>query len=198
MSPRGVLIVIEGIDGGGKTTLQHGLADWLRSEGREVVTTKEPTDGPIGRRIRAVAAKGRGTLTAEEELALFHEDRRIHVAEVVRPALGRGAVVVQDRSYFSTVAYQGQRGLDRAELLRASTAIAPVPDLLLVVDLPASSALERILARGGATDDFERLESLEALREVFVGFAGAVILDGAGAPEDVLASAKTAAAAILD
>ncbi len=195
---RGVLIVIEGIDGGGKTTLQRGLAQWAREQGRDVVETKEPTDGPIGRRIRAMAAGGRDGITAEEELELFVEDRQIHVAEVVQPALERGAVVIQDRSYFSTVAYQGQRGLDRAQLLARNEAIAPKPDVLLVVDIDPGAALERIrTGRGGATDDFERLESLRDLRDVFLAFDAAVVLDGGASPAEVLEAARAVASPYL-
>src|SRR6185295_18467812 len=101
-SPAVPLIVLEGIDGGGKTTLRQGLAAALRGDGHDVVETKEPTDGPLGRRIREIAAgkDGREAVTPEEELRLFHEDRRIHVKDLVLPALERGAVVLQDRSFF--------------------------------------------------------------------------------------------------
>jgi dTMP kinase len=193
--PHGVLVVIEGIDGGGKTTLRAALADRCRDAGREVVQTKEPTDGPLGRRIRAVAASGRAGISAEEELALFHEDRRQHVAELVRPALARGAVVLQDRSYFSTVAYQGERGLDRARLLAESEAIAPRPDLLLVLDLPPELALERIRrSRDGGTDDFERVENLSRVRQAFLAFPDALVLD-ARLPPEALAEQAWAALA---
>jgi dTMP kinase len=103
----GLLVVIEGIDGAGKTTLRAGLAAALRSEGHEVVETKEPTDGPLGQEIRRLARVGRDTVTPEAELELFLRDRAQHVAELVLPALARHAVVLQDRSYYSTVAYQG-------------------------------------------------------------------------------------------
>src|SRR5205807_401534 len=113
-----------------KTTLARGIARELRAKGFEVVETKEPTDGPIGKQIRRIAEAGRSAITAEEEFALFHEDRKQHVAEVVRPAIDAGKTVVQDRSYFSTVVYQGDRGLDRERLLRLSESIAPTPDVL--------------------------------------------------------------------
>lgn len=174
----GRLIVLEGIDGAGKSTLQRALAEQLRARGRVVVCTKEPTDGPLGQRIRDLARAGRHTVSAEDEAALFHEDRRRHVAEVVRPALARGEVVLQDRSFYSTVAYQGERGLDRAALMAASLQIAPVPDVLLVVDLPAEVALERIRRNRSGADDFERLEVLGRIRAVFQAFPGAIVLDG--------------------
>ncbi|HXV37391.1 MAG TPA: dTMP kinase [Myxococcota bacterium] len=178
-TPSGKLIVLEGIDGSGKTTLQRGIAARLGALGARVVTTKEPTDGPLGQQIRALARSGREGVSKEEELSLFHEDRKVHVETVVLPALASGAIVVQDRSYFSTVAYQGERGFDRAALLALERAIAPDPDLLLVVDVPAELALERIhTARALAADDFERLETLQRIRRVFLELPGAVVLDG--------------------
>jgi dTMP kinase len=184
-----VLIVLEGIDGSGKSTLAGGLAKELEARGFRVVRTREPTDGPIGRQIRALAASGREGVTPEQEFQLFHEDRKVHVAEVVRPALARGHVVIQDRSYFSTVAYQGQRGLDRARLLRESESIAPRPDVLLVIDLPADVAVERIRASRRSTDDFESRSTLEEVRRAFLAFEGAVILDGTRTSDEVLRSA---------
>lgn len=186
----GRLIVLEGIDGSGKSTLAQGIAAVLRARGHRVLVTKEPTDGPFGRRIREVAATGRDKITKEEELELFHRDREEHVRDVVRPALMRGEIVVQDRSFYSTVAYQGERGFDRAWLLEKERAIAPDPDLLIVVDLAASAALERIrTSRGAVTDDFERLEGLERTRRVFLDLPGAEVVDGGRAKEHLLESA---------
>lgn len=183
-----MLIVLEGIDGAGKTTLRDGLAARLERAGHEVVRTKEPTDGPLGKRIREIAKAGRETVSAEEELALFHEDRRLHVQSLVLPALARGAVVLQDRSYFSTVAYQGERGLDRAKLLAMEQAIAPTPDVLFVLDLPPEASLERVRSRG-ASDDFETLESLRRVREVFMSFEGKHVIDAQRSPNEMLEAA---------
>lgn len=180
--------MLEGIDGAGKTTLRDGLAARLERAGHEVVRTKEPTDGPLGKRIREIAKAGRDTVSAEEELALFHEDRKLHVQTLVLPALARGAVVLQDRSYFSTVAYQGERGLDRAKLLEMEQAIAPAPDVLFVLDLPPEASLERVRSRG-ASDDFETLESLRRVREVFLGFEGKQVIDARRSPAEMLEAA---------
>lgn len=186
---RGFLVVIEGIDGAGKSTLAHRLADGLEAAGHEVVRTREPTDGPFGRRIRALAASNRDRVPADEEWRLFHEDRRIHVEELVNPSLASGKVVVQDRSWPSTVAYQGERGLDRDMLRAAERRIAPDPDLLFVVDLEPEAARERIVSSRGQADDFEGLESLKRLREVFLGFEGAVVLDGSQPVDELVSGA---------
>jgi dTMP kinase len=186
-SPPGLLVVLEGIDGGGKTTLRGALAERVRALGREVVETKEPTDGPIGQAIRALARVGRGTVTPEAELQMFLDDRAEHVRAVVRPALARGAVVLQDRSYFSTIAYQAERGLDPAMIRARCEAIAPRPDVLFVLDLSADDALARITRRGAA-DDFEQRAVLERLRAVFAGLAEATRLDATQGP-DALAEA---------
>jgi dTMP kinase len=176
---RGKLIVLEGIDGSGKTTLARSIAEHLSRRGLRVVVTKEPTDGPLGQKIRAIAKEGRSTVSKEEELELFHRDREEHVRAVVRPALAEGAWVVQDRSFYSTVAYQGERGFDRQELLEKERSIAPDPDLLFVVDVPAETAIERIHhVRNLAADDFERLETLQRIRRVFLDLPSAEVLDG--------------------
>ncbi len=186
MTKRGLLVVIEGIDGAGKSTLARGLATRLEALGHPVLATREPTDGPFGRRVRALAASARSRVPPDEEWRLFHEDRRIHVEELVRPALAAGRVVVQDRSWPSTVAYQGERGLDRDMLKAAERRIAPDPDILIVVDIPPEQALERIRSSRGATDDFEGLESLRRLRDVFLAFEGAIVFDGHEDPERLL------------
>ena len=117
----GLLIVIEGIDGSGKSTLARGLAERLRALGRHVIETREPTDGPDGQKIRTLAASGqRDQISAEEEFALFHRDRTEHVKSLIRPSLAAGHVVIQDRSYFSTMAYQGQRGIPLKEIRQRS------------------------------------------------------------------------------
>ncbi len=193
----GVLIVLEGIDGSGKTTLARRLAQSLRDAGRTVVETREPTDGPYGRRIRELAASGRDGVTAEQELDLFMKDRAEHVQSVVRPALALGQVVVQDRSYFSTVAYQGERGLDRERLLAMGRSVAPTPDVLLVVDVPAEVAADRIQSSRGFTDDFEAVSALKTIRSVFLGFQEARVVDATSDPDTTLARALAAVRAAL-
>jgi dTMP kinase len=170
MSSPGLFIVVEGIDGTGKSTQARGLAEWLREQGREVVSSREPTDGPWGAKIRATAATGR--LSPEEELEYFLRDRREHVEQLIAPALTAGKVVILDRYYFSTMAYQGSRGVDPAEIRRRNEEFAPVPDLLFILDLDVEIALTRIGGRGDTANEFEKADSLAKCREVFLGLAG--------------------------
>lgn len=185
--PPGVLLAFEGIDGSGKSTQARRVADWLEGLGLEVVRTREPTDGPWGRRIRESSRTGR--MSPEAESAAFIEDRRQHVAELIAPALARGAVVVVDRYYDSTVAYQGARGLDPQALLAANRAFAPQPHRVYLVDVAPEVGLARIHARGGA-DLFENLPQLTRAREIFLSLRGphVVTLDGALPPDDVFAA----------
>lgn len=108
---RGKLIAFEGIDGTGKSTQLKLLATFLRQRGQLVLETKEPTDGPVGQQIRALF-HNRKSLSLDEELELFIEDRRMHVLQHILPALEQGAFVLTDRYYYSTAAYQGARGAD--------------------------------------------------------------------------------------
>jgi dTMP kinase len=163
---QGLFIVIEGIDGTGKSTQSKRLAEWFRSRGREVVLSREPTDGPWGKKLRESATTGR--LSAEEELECFLNDRREHVEICIKPALAEGKVVILDRYYFSTMAYQGARGFDPTEIRRRNEAFAPQPDLLLILDLSIESAHDRIGARGDTANEFEQRDTLSRCREIFL------------------------------
>ena len=165
--PGGLLVAFEGIDGAGKTTQARLLEERLRARGVEVVRTKEPTDGPWGRKLRASAAGGR--LSPAAELEAFLEDRRQHVAELIAPSLARGAVVIVDRYYFSTVAYQGARGLDPQALLAANEAFAPPPDLLFLVEASPQVGLLRIARRGDRANLFEEEANLTRVAAIFAG-----------------------------
>lgn len=165
----GLLIVLEGVDGAGKSTLQAGLQAFFEALGRTVLLSREPTAGPHGQALRDAAKIKR--LPAEQELALLLADRREHVQALINPALAAGKIVILDRYYYSTVAYQGAAGLDRARVLALNDAFAPKPDALLILDLPVSDALTRIAARGAGQDDFERADTLSFVRNCFLSFA---------------------------
>ncbi len=163
---QGLFIVIEGIDGTGKSTQAKMLADALTAIGHSVILDREPSDGPYGKLLRNSATTGR--MTPQEELDLFHKDRRQHVNEVISPSLTEGKVVVLDRYYFSTMAYQGQRGFDSAELRATNETFAPAPDILFILDLPVDKALERIGVRGDTANEFEQRDALQFCRDTFL------------------------------
>lgn len=185
MENRGLLVVVEGVDGAGKSTVLKHLAAHCSRNRPEVVSSREPTAGVHGRRIRESAVSGR--LPLEEELDLFLRDRREHVDTLINPALSRGAVVLLDRYYFSTAAYQGARGADPRAIIAANEVFAPPPDLVLLLDCPPAVTLERIRSRGGGADAFEGLEALEAVRAIFLSLEHPCIrpVDASGAPDVV-------------
>ena len=161
----GVLIAFEGIDGAGKTTQARRLQERLLRGGCDVLATKEPTDGRWGALIRASATNGR--LPADEELAAFMADRREHVSEVIRPALEAHKVVIIDRYYFSTAAYQGARGMDFERLLAENEEFAPQPHLLFLLDVDPIVGLSRVRKRGDEANLFEREAELASSAAIF-------------------------------
>ena len=191
----GLFIVIEGIDGTGKSTQASRLGEWFRAQGREVVVSREPTAGPWGKKVRESAASGR--LSPEEELEYFLNDRRQHVEELIAPSLAAGKVVILDRYYFSTMAYQGARGFDPSEIRRQNEAFAPVPDRLLILDLDVDSALERIGARGDTANEFEKRDNLERCQEIFLSLRGedfVRVIDSHGSLDEVAERIRAAVA----
>jgi dTMP kinase len=168
---RGLFIVLEGIDGTGKSTQAALLAERLRARGVETSVFREPTGGVWGRKIRAKARKA-GSLTPAQELDLFIRDRRENVALNIAPALARGEAVVLDRYYFSTIAYQGARGLDPKRIRRLNEAFAPKPDLVFILDLDPARGLARIRGRGARDELFEREDYLRRVRALFRSFRG--------------------------
>ena len=197
MQKPGLLIILEGIDGTGKSTQAKRLGAWFEARGREVVLSREPTDGPWGRKLRESAATGR--LSPEDELEYFLKDRRQHVEEVIQPGLDAGKVVILDRYYFSTMAYQGARGFDPAEIRRKNEEFAPRPDLLVILDLDVDTALERIGARGDTANEFEKRGSLQRCREIFLSLADepfARVVDSGSSLDDVAAKLREIAAGL--
>jgi dTMP kinase len=185
----GQLIVIEGPDGAGKSTLQKALCVALQALGIDVLLSKEPTEGPHGRALRLAAKTVR--LAPERELELLLLDRRAHVQDLIEPALARGSWVILDRYYFSTIAYQGSAGLDLDELRRVNEVFAPPPDALLLLDLSYEQARQRMEARGDL-DDFERESTQRRVREIFQSFAAlpyAHLIEAAMGPEAVFKAA---------
>ncbi|MBM9536421.1 dTMP kinase [Desulfobulbus alkaliphilus] len=166
----GLLIAFEGIDGTGKSTQLRLLAAYLQQQGYTVVATREPTDGPYGRQIRALY-HNRRQVSPERELELFLLDRQQHVDLCIQPALTRGDIVLTDRYFFSTAAYQGAAGCDPEAIFRRH-GFAPEPDMVLLLTLTAAESVARIRElRGEGLNDFEQQEQLEKVATLFASFA---------------------------
>jgi dTMP kinase len=168
---KGVLIVIEGIDGAGKSTQARLLLKKLRSEGYPAVYFREPTKGKWGREIKKLAKRA-DSLSPEEELALFIKDREENVKKNLRPALSRKKVVILDRYYFSTIAYQGAKGIRQALIRNLHKRFAVEPDLVFILDIDPAEGLERIQARKEKDLLFERKDYLASVRRIFRSFRG--------------------------
>ncbi len=194
---RGRFVVIEGLDGAGTTTQCAALARALRAQGREVVTTREPSDGPIGTMIRQALtgrlslSQGKGPLTPETLALLFAADRVDHVASQIEPALNRGAVVLSDRYLLSSLAYQGAQVPIGwvAEINRR----ARTPGLTLFLEIEPTAAAKRRAARGGNPELYETLSIQRRTAKQYRAAialrrkAGEtiVVLDGGGSAEEV-------------
>ena len=169
----GLFITLEGPEGAGKSTNREYLAERLREQGVDVVMTREPGGTPLAERIRELLlAPSDETMAADTELLLVFAARAQHLAEVIRPALARGAVVLCDRFTDATYAYQGGgRGLsvERIATLESFVQGALRPDLTLVFDLPVEVGLARAAARG-RLDRFEQEGQgfFEAVRQAYL------------------------------
>lgn len=197
---RGTLIVFEGLDGCGKSTQLRRAAEALSARHVDPVVTREPTDGPWGRRIREMAKSDQG-VTPETELEWFFEDRREHMRDVVEPALAAGRLVLSDRSYISTVAYQGARGLDASKILAESEAKFAHPDLILLFEISAKEGLARVHARGGDKEPvFENLAFLERVAAIFekLDVDGLKRIDASRSEEEIAADVLSAIQPLFD
>ncbi len=184
-------VAIEGLDGSGGTTQLRRLADTVRRRlpAADIVCTREPTDGPVGRLIRAELAAD--VLDDAVFPYLYAADRLDHLQRVVRPARARGAWVLSDRCLASSLAYQAPvRGLPWVTALNADF---EVPDLVVMLDLAPETSLARVVARGGTRDRFETLSRLVAVRDAYEAAlaslaergARVVRIDAAGSPDAV-------------
>jgi dTMP kinase len=154
----GIFVVLEGVEGSGKSTQAKLLARWLSEAGVAHQVTREPGGTPVGEEIRRVLLHG-GDMPARTELLLYLAARAALVEQVVRPALEAGEVVIADRYELSTFAYQAHgRGLP-LDAVRAANAIAIGglrPDLTIVLELPPEVGAARRAATGAAADRIER------------------------------------------
>ncbi|UIN31494.1 dTMP kinase [Microbacterium binotii] len=189
-TPSGLWITFEGGDGSGKTTQAGLLEQWLRESGRTVVRTREPGGTEVGVLVRDIVLHHRGEVAARAEALLYAADRAQHVETLVRPALARGEIVVQDRYLDSSVAYQGAgRVLDAGEIRQLSlwATGGALPDVTVLLDLDPASARSRLDA---ADKPFDRLE---AEKDEFHARVRAAFLDlAAGEPQRFLVMDATA------
>lgn len=201
----GFFITLEGGEGAGKSTQIQRLAAALRQHGRDVVVTREPGGSPGAEAIRGLILNGGFGFSAVTEALLFSAARLDHLEKTIRPALARGAIVLCDRFFDSTRAYQGaSSGADPA-ILTALEAIAvgtTQPDLTLIFDLPPATGLKRAAERRGlgGVDRFESeaLAFHEKLRAGFLAIAAAephrcVVIDADRPVEAIASDIKTIA-----
>lgn len=168
----GKFIVIEGCEGAGKSKQSALLFESLKNRGEDVVLTREPGGAPLGEKLRSLILDPKYAPDAVTELYMYSAARRVHLNEVVIPALERGATVICDRFIYSTLAYQGYgRGLDLDFVREVNyRTVAPVKaDLALFLDVTPEDGFIR---KGGADagDRLER-EDMEFFRRVYNGFS---------------------------
>ena len=173
-----MFITFEGIDGVGKSTQADLLQEWLIQQGHDVLRTMEPGGTELGVEIRHLLLPRRGEVSARSEALLYAADRAHHVATKIRPALAAGKVVISDRYFDSSVAYQGAaRELDVEEVRNISLWAVDnlLPDLTVLLDLPAAKALERRAETGQEPDRLEReqAEFFERARSQYLKLAAA-------------------------
>lgn len=170
---KGFLFVLEGIDGSGKTTACQQLTEILLNDGYDVVHLREPTtESPWGKEIRERSPQGE--LSPSEELELFMKDREWHVQNRINPALLTGQIVLMDRYFFATGAYQsGVTGIPWKEILRMNRddIHAPEPDIIFILDVDAETGLKRATGRENKANlQFEKLDRLIGVRKVYLEF----------------------------
>lgn len=203
----GLFITLEGGDGSGKSTQMGALTEWLEARGHTVVQAREPGGTELGLELREIILHRRGYIAPRSEALLYAADRAHNIATVVRPALERGDVVIQDRYLDSSVAYQGAgRVLDPTEVREVSLWATEglLPHLTVLLDLDPAVGRERLDASRTRYDRLEAEESdfHERVRAAYLALAAAeparfLVLD-ATLPVDVLqASIRDRVSALL-
>jgi dTMP kinase len=173
----GLFVTFEGGDGSGQSTQSALLKEWLESQGREVLLTREPGGTELGDEIRDMVLHRRGHIAPRAEALLYAADRAHHIATKVRPALEAGAIVLQDRYLDSSVAYQGAGRVLAPDEIRGLSLWAAeglLPDLTILLDLDESVGRDRLNVR----TKYDRLEDEEQdfharVRAGYLALAGA-------------------------
>ncbi len=195
MTGRGFFLVLEGVEGAGKTTQARLFGSWLAERGIPHSVAREPGGTPVGEALRRVLLDAPDLdIPAETELLLLLAARAAYVRDVVRPSLGRGELMVSDRFELSTFAYQGVArglGVERVRTLNAFATGGLHPDLTVVFDVPVEEGRSRQGASGKRRDRMERedggfLEAVgRAYRELAETEPAVVLLDGSGSEVEV-------------
>jgi len=180
-----VLIDLEGIDGCGKSTQSKFLMEKFEENNEKSIILKEPTSGKYGKKLWEMLS-GKREATTEQILDLFVMDRKEHVDDKINPALKEGKIVLMDRYYYSTMAYQAAAGID-VNRIRKDNEFAPKPNIVLIFDLPADLAMKRVKGHSVA-DVFEKEEHLEKVREAYLNLRDdplVRIIDSTRTPEEI-------------
>ncbi|QTX05412.1 dTMP kinase [Agromyces archimandritae] len=203
----GLFITFEGGDGSGKTTQAELLGAWLAEQGRAVVRTREPGGTAFGADVREIVLHSRGDIDPRAEALLYAADRAHHIATIVRPALDRGDVVLQDRYIDSSVAYQGAGRVLDPEAVRGISAWATgglAPQLTVLLDLDAATARGRLDAARTRYDrlEAEAAEFHERVREAYLAIAAAepgrfLVVDAALPVDEIAALVRDRVAELL-
>ena len=165
---KGKLIVIEGIDGSGKSTCAKNLAEKLNSINIKTIYTFEPTHSHYGAKLREGMLSE--DLDAEEELLLFVKDRKEHIEYMIKPALEEGYFIILDRYFYSSIAYQGAKGIDINRIINMHKGFIIKPDIVFIFHLPIDIALNRIISKRGIADRFENETYLKKVDKIFHSF----------------------------
>jgi dTMP kinase len=203
----GLFLTFEGGDGSGKSTQSALLENWLIEQGRTVVSTREPGGTEVGDEIREIVLHRRGHIVPRAEALLYAADRAHHIATVVRPALDRGDIVLQDRYLDSSVAYQGVgRELQADEVRKLSLWAAEglLPDITVLLDLDVAIGRDRL---DESRTRYDRLESEAAefharVRDAYLALAAAeperfLVLDATLPVDELAARIRTRVSAAL-
>jgi dTMP kinase len=203
----GIFITFEGGDGSGKSTQVALLTDWLVAEGRTVVHSREPGGTELGEELREIILHRRGYIAARAEALLYAADRAHNIATKVRPALERGDIVIQDRYFDSSIAYQGAgRVLDGTEVRNLSLWASEglIPELTVLLDLDAHAGRERLAEASGTYDrlEAEKQDFHERVRDSYLALAEAepqrfLVLDATRSIETIAIAIKERVASLL-